>query len=137
MKKEVITARSFLKSQELRERYECGICYEVCMKPVRCRGPCAHIFCMKCVSDTRQKTDKCPFKCSAPFLVEPLPDLQLDFFCPYNPTECLLGIHSLHDFDNHYRHCQYVPEEELYRMRMRNSYKCLKGHQLEFFIGSY
>jgi hypothetical protein len=138
MDKRGLTATSFLKSAEMRDKYECGICYEVCMKPVRCRGPCAKIFCMKCVSDARQEVDRCPYKCTTnQFLVERISDIQLDFFCPYNPTECHSHIDSLRAFDEHYRSCPFVSQEELYRKQMQLEYKCLKGHQLEFFIGSY
>lgn len=107
------------------------------MKPVRCKGPCSKIFCMKCVSDARQEIDRCPYKCSEPFLVQRISDIQLDFFCPYNPTECHSQIDSLRAFDDHYQFCPYVSQEELYRKQMQLEYKCLKGHQLEFFVGSY
>lgn len=137
MDKKGLTATSFIKSAEMREKYECGICLEVCTKPVRCRGPCAKIFCMKCVSDSRQNLDVCPFKCSAPFLVERIPDIHLEFFCPYNPSECHGHIDSLRAFDQHYRFCPYVSPEEMHQKQMKMQYKCLKGHQLEFFVGSY
>lgn len=92
---------------------------------------------MKCVSDIRQEVDRCPYKCSSPFLVERIPDIQLDFFCPYDPSECKDSIASLKEFDQHYRFCQYISPEEQYLKQMQLQYKCLKGHQLEFFIGSY
>ena len=66
---------------------------------------------MKCVSDTRQTLDKCPFKCSAPFLVQPLPDLLIEFYCPYNPSDCTLPITSLKQFNDHHRTCLFVSAE--------------------------
>lgn len=76
-KREVLTAKNFLKAPNEREKYECMICYEVCIKPVRCKGTCSRIFCMKCVSDTRNVLDRCPSRCSSPFLVSPIPDLEI------------------------------------------------------------
>lgn len=74
----VLTPKNFIKTPQLREKYECWICYEVCIKPVRCRGTCGHIFCMKCVSDTRNNNnDRCPSRCSSPFLVMPIPEIAM------------------------------------------------------------
>ena len=113
MEKKALTPISLVKSKEMREKYECGICTEVCVKPMRCRGSCKKIYCMKCVSDWRQAHDICPFKCSSPFLVEKIPDVTLEFFCPYEPTECSLHIGSLKEFDSHYKICPFVPPEEI------------------------
>jgi hypothetical protein len=63
---------------------------------------------MRCVSDILQEVDRCPYKCSSPFLVERIADIQLDFFCPYNPTACHSSIKTLKDFDNHYQLCPFV-----------------------------
>jgi len=41
-----LTPICFLKSQEMREKYECVICNEVCVKPVRCKGGCRRVYCM-------------------------------------------------------------------------------------------
>ena len=93
---------------------------------------------MKCVSDTRNdNSDRCPSRCSSPFLVDRLPQLQLEFYCPYNPSDCPGNIFSVQQFDNHYRKCAFVSEQTLAHRKLVNEYRCLKGHYLEFFIGSY
>ncbi len=137
MSKNSLTPISFLKSQEARENYQCGICTEVCIKPMRCRGSCRRKYCMKCVSDAKQKRDICPLKCSSPFLADPISDIMLEFYCPYAPEDCHTTINSLQLFNTHYQTCPFVPPEELVQKQFQKDYKCPKGHQLEFFIGSY
>lgn len=88
---------------------------------------------MKCVSDTRNNSnnnDRCPNRCSSPFLVDILPELQLQFFCPYNPSACHQEISSISTFENHYKTCQYVPSETVHYKSLQNDYKCYKGHHL-------
>ena len=108
-----LTAKSFVKGSETREKYECGICFEVCVKPVRCKGSCERVFCMRCVSDARQNLDKCPNRCSQPFLVTPIANLELEFHCPYNPELCTVPILGLDSFEDHYKQCSFVPPEAL------------------------
>lgn len=92
---------------------------------------------MKCVSDARQSKDECPFKCSSPFLVDPVADILLDFACPYNPSECSASIGSVKEFENHHLTCPFLPEEERLRKQLQRDYKCQEGHHLEFYLGSY
>ena len=73
MYKEKLTPKSFIKNKEELEKYTCGICYEICIKPARCKGSCKQIYCLKCVSDLRQIHDRCPNRCSEPFLVAQIP----------------------------------------------------------------
>jgi hypothetical protein len=92
---------------------------------------------MRCVSDWRQTNDKCPLGCSSPFLVQPIHDIMLDFHCPYDPSQCSIPIGCLRDFDLHHTLCPFVPPEEIHSRRLKAEYRCLKGHQLEFYLGSY
>ena len=86
MEKQKLTAVNFIKTKQERHKYECGVCTEVCVKPVRCKGDCKRVYCMKCVSDIRQVRDICPYKCSEPFLVEKVPGVNLEFYCPFAAT---------------------------------------------------
>lgn len=118
-KKKALTPISFLKSEEMREKYECVICNEVCVKPMMCKGGCRRVYCMKCVSDWKQTKDMCPLKCSSPFIVERIPDIMLEFACPFEPEKCTAFINSLSKFNSHHIDCPFVPEEVLHRKRLQ------------------
>lgn len=85
---------------------------------------------MRCVSDTRQSLDKCPYRCSSPFLVAGLPELRLDFYCPYDPTNCEGVTGVLRDFTDHHLSCPFVSAEEAELKRLAREYRCLDSHQL-------
>jgi hypothetical protein len=73
---------------------------------VRCSGPCKNIYCLHCATRSKVKNVLCPNRCSnQSWQVEPIPNLKIQFKCPFNSELCSQPIEGLQQFRDHTQNC--------------------------------